>query len=347
MENIDLRTLNNDELYIIKKQVVRLKEMKLPGKQIEEMTGVSQYAVSRIWTSYQNGGLPALKPKTSGRKQGEQTLLSDVQEREMKRIIIDKTPDQYKMRFMLWTREAISGLALELFGVKLSLQCVSNYMKRWGFSCQRPTKRAYFADNVKNDRFMKEEYPAIKERAKAENAVIYWGDEVGVDNREHYQRGFAPKGKPPVISVEVKRERLNMLSAITHRGKVRFMIFDGTMNQQTLIEFMRRMINDVPQKVFLMLDNLRVHHGKKVQKWLEKHKGRIEVFFLPPYAPELNPDEYLNHALKRSVHLGVNPRTKGEIRHKVQSFVRGLQHNSDRVVAFFKHPKVAYLNCDC
>jgi transposase len=347
MYKVNLRKLNNDELHTIRKQVVRLKQMGKPAKEIVEITGVNEYAVSRIWRTYQEGGAAALKPQTSGRKKGERTLLAAEQEKEIKQAIIDKTPDQYKMRFMLWTRQAISGLVKRKCGVEMSLRCVTNYMKRWGFTCQRPTKKAYFVDNVKVKRFMNEEYPAIAKRAKEENAEIYWGDETGIDNQVHYQRGYAPKGSPPVICVDSKQERVNMMSAINNHGKIRFMIFEENMNQQRLIEFMRRMIYDVPQKVFLILDNLRVHHGKKVQAWLAKHRYRIEVFYLPPYSPELNPDEYFNHALKIDVHKSINPRTKADIRHKAESFVRRLQRCSDKVCAFFMHPKVAYANCYC
>jgi transposase len=344
MEKLDLRTLRDEELCMVRKQVVRLKAQGFSGKRIEEMTGVLENQVSRIWKTYQSGGMSALKPKARGRKHGEHTLLSQAQESEICRLIIDRTPEQYKMRFMLWTREAVSNLCWQLYRIKVSLRSVTNYLKRWGFTCQRPTKKAYFADNVKVVRFMKEEYPAIASRAKAEGAEIYWGDETGIDNQEHYQRGFAPKGQPPVLLVQSKRERLNMLSAITNKGKVRFMMFDETMNQKRLIEFMRRMISDVPQKVFFILDNLRVHHGKLVKAWLEKHKDRIEVFYLPPYSPQLNPDEYLNHALKLDVHLGVAPRTKRDIRHKAESFVRKLQWDAEKVMAFFRHPDVGYLN---
>jgi transposase len=347
MEKTDLRKLNNDELYTTRKQIVRLKRMRLRGSVIEGMTGVNCYAISRIWSAYQRGSIEALKPQVSGRKKGDGSLLTVEQEKAVKQIIIDKTPEQYKMRFMLWTRQAISGLVKQLYGIDLSLRCVTNYMKRWGFTCQRPTKQAYFKDNVRADRFMKEEYPAINKRAKEEKAEIYWGDETGIDNQEHYQRGFAPKGQPPAIPVESKRERVNMMSAITNRGTIRFMMFDETMNQLRLIEFMRRLISNVPHKVYLILDNLRVHHGKKVQAWLAKHKDRIEVFYLPAYSPEINPDEYFNHALKLDVHSGISPRTKSDIHHKAQSFVRKLQHNTERVMAFFRHPKVAYLNCDC
>ena len=157
------------------------------------------------------------------------------------------------------------------------------------------------------------------------------------------ERGFSPKGRPPVLPVETKRQRVNMISAVNSQGQVRFMIYQDTMNQQRLIRFLARFVHTTKRKVFLILDNLKVHHGRLVAAWLEKHKEQIEVFFLPPYAPEYNPDEYLNHALKRSVHAGQLPYTTGDISHKMQSFMRKLQHHPSRVSDFFRHPLLSYL----
>jgi len=157
------------------------------------------------------------------------------------------------------------------------------------------------------------------------------------------ERGFSKKGHPPVLPVETKRERVNMISAFSDEGRVRFMRYQDSMNQQRLIEFMRRLVRMSSQKVFLILDNLKVHHGKLVTAWLEKHRQEIEVFFLPPYAPEFNPDEYLNHALKLSVHSGKLPYTADDISHKIQSFMRMLQHNPRHVSALFRHPRLSYL----
>ena len=157
------------------------------------------------------------------------------------------------------------------------------------------------------------------------------------------ERGFSPKGHPPVLPVETKRQRVNMISAVNSQGQVRFMIYQDTMNQQRLIRFLARFVRTAKRKVFLILDNLKVHHGRLVATWLEKHKDKIEVFFLPPYAPEYNPDEYLNHALKRSVHSGQLPYTSGDISHKMQSFMRKLQHHPSRVSDFFLHPLLSYL----
>jgi transposase len=312
---------------------------------IVELTGINYSTVSRIRSAYKKGGTKSLKQKKRGRKRDSNMLLSKVQEAEIRKTIIDKTPDQIKLAYCLWTRQAISEYIKYKYGLTVSLRSITNYLKRWGLSCQRPTKRDYSQDNVRVRDFMEKEYPSIAKRAKAEKAEIYWGDETGVSNQENYQRGFAPKGQPPVIKYETKRERLNMLSAITNQGSVRFMIFESTMTQQKLIEFMRRLIHAVKHKVFLIVDNLKVHHGKIVKEWLEKHKDRIELFFLPPYAPEYNPDEYLNNALKHNIHSGINPRTKKDIKSKMQSFMRKLQHKPDKVKAFFRHPKLEHILC--
>ena len=158
------------------------------------------------------------------------------------------------------------------------------------------------------------------------------------------ERGFAPKGQPPVLPVETKRERVNMLSAISSQGNVRFMVYQDSMDQRRLIQFMQRLISTSERKVFLILDNLRVHHGKLVSSWLEKHKAQMEVFFLPPYAPEYNPDEYLNHALKLSVHTGNLPYTAQDISHNIHSFMRRLQHNPSLVSRFFLHSRLSYIS---
>ena len=141
----------------------------------------------------------------------------------------------------------------------------------------------------------------------------------------------------------MKRHRVNMLSAVNSQGKVRFMIYQDTMNQQRLIRFMERLIRDSKQKVFLILGNLNVHHGKLAASWLEKHKDKIEVLFLPPYAPEYNPDEYLNHALKISVHSVQQPYTREDLCHKIQSFMRKLQHHPSPVSSFFFRSTLSYL----
>lgn len=242
----------------------------------------------------------------------------------------------------MWTRARICAYIKRVYRKSIVPQVISRYLKRWGLTCQRPTKRACGQDIARIEKFKNEEYPAIAKRAKAENADIYWGDETGVDNRENFERGFAEKGKPPVLPLPTKKERVNMISAITNQGSVRFKVYEETMNQRLFIDFMACLVRDSKRKVFFIVDNLRVHHGKVVAAWLEKHKHEIELFFLPPYAPESNPDEYLNHALKQDVHSGDLPRAKKDIKHKIHSFMRRLQHGKEKVKAFFLHKCLVY-----
>lgn len=343
MKHIDLRKVNNDELYAIRKQVVRLKKQGRKGSEIEEITGLYQTRISQIWQAYQAEGMAGIKPEKSGRKKDSGRRLTIEEEKEIRAVIINKVPEQLKLAGFLWTRAKICDYIKRVYRKSIVPQVISRYLKRWGLTCQRPTKRACGQDIARIEKFKTEEYPAIAKRAKAENAEIYWGDETGVDNRENYERGFAEKGKPPVLPLPTKKERVNMISAITNQGSVRFMVYDQTMNQQLLIDFMKRLTNEsVPRKIFLILDNLRVHHGKIVSEWLDKNKDKIEVFFLPPYAPESNPDEYLNHSLKLDVHSGNLPKTKKDIKHKIHSFMRRLQHRKDKVKAFFSHKSVVY-----
>jgi transposase len=348
MDFIDLRKLNRDELATVRRQVVRMKRKGLKGQEIETLTGVRRNRISEIWSLYKRGGSEAITPRKSGRKAGTFTLLTEDQEKEIRQIIIDKTPEQIKMSFALWTRQAICELVKRKYRLDLSLRSMTNYLKKWGFTCQRPTKKAYSQDDIKVNRFMKEEYPAIRKRAAVEKAEIYWGDETGVSNQEYYQRGFSPKGVTPIIRAESKQERISMISAITGRGSLRFMIYDGAMNQKLLLGFMKRLIKDVGRKVYLILDNLKVHHGKQVADWLEQNKEKIEVFYIPPYSPEINPDEYLNHVLKKDVHAGIRPRTKADLHHKTESFLRRMQHEADKVRKLFSHPRLTYIkDCEC
>jgi transposase len=144
------------------------------------------------------------------------------------------------------------------------------------------------------------------------------------------------------LLVDVKKVRLNMISAISNSGRIRFMLYRKTMTAKVLIDFMGRLIKDTGRKVFLILDNLIVHHSKAVKEWLAAHKGEIEVYHLPPYSPELNPDEYLNGALKENVHRGIRVRNLDGLTYKVRSFMRKLSRRPWAVMNFFRHPKVQY-----
>ncbi|MDR1002313.1 MAG: IS630 family transposase, partial [Oscillospiraceae bacterium] len=237
-------------------------------------------------------------------------------------IIIDKTPEQLKFKECMWSRANIRELILYKYKIDMPLSTLGYYLERWGFSVQRPVQRAYKQDEEQVKNRVETEFPGISERAEAENAEIFFGDETGLQNHTSYLRGYAPIGKTPMVRTEAKHIKINMLSAISNRGKLRFVLYRDAMNADKLIDFMRRLVHDSMKKVFLVLDNLRVHHAKKVTAWLAAHKEKIEVFYLPPYAPEYNPDELLNGDLKRGISKRPSPRSDAELEHNVRSHLK-------------------------
>ena len=343
MEIINLKTVSAETRQTIKKQVIALLKKKTKHSEIAEIIGISKPAVDKISKAYKDYGMSCIKEKTRGRKEGEKRQLTPEQEKETRQILIDKHPEQMKLSFMLWTRAAVCQLIKERYGVTIKLRNMSEYLKRWGMTCQRPMKKAYFQDNVKLNTFMHETYPHIVEKAKKEDAVIMWGDETGINNQEYHVRGYSPKGVTPEIASYSKIEKINMISAIDNYGKCRFLCYDTNMTQQLFIDFLKRLVSDTDRKVLFIVDNLKVHHGKIVQEWLDNHKDELELFFTSPYSPEINPDEYLNHNLKQNVHSGIIPHTKETIQEKVENFMHGLQNNSERVKALFRHKKLAYI----
>lgn len=310
--------------------------------EIAEILDVSERHVRSVKKQYDEGGLAALNPKKRGRRNGEKRILTPEQEKEIMSIIVEKNPMQLKFKECMWTRNNIRQLIKDKYKIDIKLSTLGYYLQRWGFSVQRPAKRAYKQDQKKIDKWLNEEFPGITERADAENAEIFFGDETNIQNTCNYMRGYAPKGKTPVVKTESQKFKINMLSAVSKRGKLRFVLYKDNMDSDKLIDFMRRLVHDSPKKVFLILDNLRVHHSKKVQAWLEKHKEEIEVFYLPPYAPEYNPDELVNSDLKRSVGSKASSQSKEELEHNVRSHLKSLQLNPSKISSFFNVPYTKY-----
>jgi len=321
---------------------IRLRQEKQTFAAIGEMLGVSAVAVQGWWKRYERGGLEALTAQKRGRREGTQRSLSPAQERTVRTLVADKTPDQLKMPFALWTRPAIGALIQAKFGIRMPVRTIGHYLKRWGFTPQKPLKRAYEQRPEAIATWLAGTYPTIAARAAAEGAEIHWGDETSLSTSDARGRGFAPRGKTPVLTVVSRRKSVSFLSTVTNRGKVRFMVLEGPLSAQILIRFLRRLIRDTNQRVFLILDNLNVHKAAKVRAWVEAHCDAIELFYLPPYAPELNPDEYLNGDLKLGVAKRAPARTKPELSKVARSHFRMLQRRPARVRRFFEHPRVSY-----
>ena len=342
METTDTRKLKPEVQEQLRRQVIRLRKSGKTYKQIGEIVGIHHTNACKIFKAYQKDGQKAIKSIKRGRKHGSCRTLDPEQETRLKKAITDKTPDQLKFPFALWTRKAVQQLIKHLFSIDMPIRTVGEYLKRWDFTPQKPLRRAYEQNPKAVQKWLDKQYPEIIAKAKKEKAEIHWGDETGLCSDSQHGRSYAPKGKTPAIRLNAKRERINLISSVTNQGKVRFMIYNKTMNAQVFIKFCRRLIKDAGKKIYLILDNLRVHHSRQVKDWVERHHEKIELFFLPSYSPELNPDEYLNCDLKAGVHLGVPARSKGQLKSKALSHLRMLQKKPNRVKKYFKHPKIAY-----
>lgn len=342
MELRDARKINSKELYDRRKQAVLLFEKGLKRYEIAPLVGVSAYTVGQWIKAWKKGGQAALKVGNKGRPRGLYRKLLPHEEREIRRAITDRCPDQLKLPFALWTRQAVQTLIRQKYSVDLSLQAISNYLNMWGFSPQKPIRRAYERNDQRVRIWLEKEYPAIAARARQEKAEIHWGDETGLRSDDVKGRSYAPKGKTPVQYVKAAPEKLNMISTVTNRGLMRFMFYRETMTAQLLIRFLKRLIRSSQKKIFLILDNLRVHHSKLLQEWLAENKAFIEIFYLPSYSPDLNPDELLNRDLKAALSKTPAAKRNGELEEHAKSHMRSIQKQPEKIKALFHKESVKY-----
>ena len=259
---------------------------------------------------------------------------------QIKKLITDKTPDQCKLAMGLWTREAVQELIKRKFGIEKSLPQIGRYLKSWGFTSQKPIYKAYEQEPEEVKQWLEEDFPKIKKQAKKEQAVIYFGDETGLRSDHQAGKTFSPKGKTPVVKKSGKRFSLNMVSAISARGDKRFMIFKGMFNADCFIKFLRQLTKNQKQKILFIVDNYSVHKTKKVKEWVEKNKNKIELFYLPRYSPELNPDEYLNNDIKTNLVGKTNASNTAELAKAVKTHLK--KKSNEKIKKFFQHEAVQY-----
>ena len=342
MKRQDSRTLPIAVLNERRRRAVKLRLSGMKLAEVSAQTELSKTTIIAACKAYAAGGWKAVAVKRRGRSTGDGRRLSAPQEAEIRRLICERTPDQLKMSFALWNRNAVRELMYTRFGIDVPVRTVGHYLRRWGFTPQKPLKRAYEQRPAEVRRWLDEQYPAIAERAKHEGAEIHWGDETGLRSDDVRGRGYAPRGQTPLIRVNQRRENVSLISTGTNQGKVRWMVLNGAMNTAKLIAFLQRLVKDAQRKVFLILDNLRVHHAKVVKAWLAQHVEQIEVFYLPSYSPELNPDECLNADLKAAVTTQAPVRTKGQLKSMAIAHMRKLHNSPTRVMKYFQHRPVRY-----
>jgi len=256
--------------------------------------------------------------------------------------IADGTPDRLDLPFALWTSRAVRELIERRFAKRLGLTAVQAYLRRWGLTPQKPLVRARQRQPAAIAAWLERDYPAIAKRARAQRASIYWGDETGISNQDQVGRCWAPRGETPVVARTAERIARSMIAAVSNRGVMRFMLYDRALNADRFIDFLRRLVRDAGRKVILIVDNLKVHKAGKVMAWVDSHAHEIELVYLPAYAPDHNPSEYLNNDLKQQLRQQPQPDTKEELTRRARSVLHAIQRSPRRVRAYFRPEPVRY-----
>ena len=342
MKHVDMRKLAPAAQEERRRQVIGLRQNGVSYAAIAAQVGLSQTGVVNICQRFANKGKKGLVSGKRGRKPDEQKLLDATQEKAIKRLICRHMPDELGLDFALWSREAARALIRRQYGVRLAVCTTGKYLARWGFTAQKPLRRAYEQEPAAVRDWLRHEYPAIAARARRARGVIFWGDETGLRADDVRGRSYAPPGKTPVVRPNHRRIGLGLISAVGNRGEVRWKVLDGAIKAPVLICFLQRLIRDAGRKVFLILDRLRVHRSALVRDWLARHKTQIEVFYLPSYSPELNPDEGLNADLKQHITRKAPLRSKQALKQAAVSHMRRLAKSPARVRSFFRQKSMRY-----
>ena len=340
MDLPDARSLPAKAQEDLRRRVVKAVNGGMSQSEAARVFGVCRYSVNLWVHKHRRGGAAALKARKQGRP--PQPRLRAKEAEKAVRLITDRCPDQLKLPFALWTREAVQRLLAERFGLEVSLSTVGRYLRRWGLTPQKALRRAYEQDPAAVARWLKEEYPAIQALAKREGAEIYWGDEMGLRSDPQAGRSLSPRGRTPVVAGTGRRFGCNMISAITNRGKLGFMVFRGTFTSGVFLKFLPRLHRQAEGRVFLIVDGHPVHRSGRVKTWLARRPDQIRLFILPAYSPQLNPDELLNQDVKSNAVGRRRPANLTEMLHNVRSYLRSTQRRPDIVRNHFRNPHVQY-----
>jgi transposase len=325
-----------------RRQAVGLRQSGLTYRAIAEQVGLSRTGVIDVCRRFAAEGARGLVGKPRGRKPDEQRLLDAAQEAEVRGLIRRHAPDEVGLPFALWSRAAVAMLIARRCGVELAVRTVGKYLARWGFTAQKPVRRAWEQDPAAVRRWLRRDYPAIVARAKRARGTIFWGDETGLRSDDVRGRSYAPRGRTPLVRVCHRRAKLSLISAVTNRGELRWMVVDGAVNAPAFIRFLQRLIRDARRKVVLILDRLQAHRARLTRDWLAQHRSEIEVHYLPPYSPELNPDEGVNADLKQAVPRKAPARSKQQLKRAAVSHMRSLAKRPKRIRAIFRHQQFRY-----
>jgi transposase len=340
MRQDDGRKLDHATLEAMRLRAVSAVEAGQHPEDVAASLGMHRKTVYGWLAKVRQGGKEALKARPVP---GRPPKLTGEQMRRLYTLIVGTDPRQLQFEFALWTREMVRVLIRREFGVGLSAVSVGRLLRTLGLSPQRPLWRAWQADPQAVQRWKDEQFPAIRAQAKAEGATIYFADEAGVRSDYHSGTTWAPVGATPVVKATGARHSLNMISAVTGQGLLRFATYTGSFTAATFIEFCRKLLADTPGPVYLVVDGHPTHKAKKVKEYAASTTGRLKIFILPAYSPQLNPDEWVWKNVKHDRVARTSARTAEEFKANVLAALHRLQKLPATIRAFFADPDLAYI----
>jgi len=339
MTKSDARKLDHKTLEAIRIRAVEQVQAGESPEVVIQALGYSRACIYNWLAAYRSGGWNALRAKAL---LGRPRIISGYQMKWIYNAVTLKNPLQFKFEFALWTRRMIQTVIRDRFKIRLSLASIGRLLAQLGLTCQKPLMRAFQQNPALVEKWLKEEYPRIRARAKRIGAEIFFGDEAGVRSDFHSGKTWAPKGKTPVVRVTGARFGFNMISAVSPKGQLRFMVVEGKVAAAQFCEFLRRLVYKAPRPIFLILDGHPVHRSARVKQLVKSLEGIIELFFLPPYSPELNPDENVWNELKNNGVGRMAVTGPDDLRRKVVDYLKQMQRFPALIRSFFLSPTTSY-----
>lgn len=335
----DARKYSTKEQALIRRLAVQRVIDGEPPCQVTRAYGLSEKIIFRWIRKAKEEGLDSLSPLP---RPGRTRTLTEEEEQEVKSWIVGNDPRQYGFDFGLWTRQIVANLIEDRLGVVLSINSVGRLLYRQGLTPQKPLRRAYERDEEAVKKWQREEYPKIKKAAKKQGAEIFWLDEAGIRSDDPLQRTWGLKGQTPIVKTSGQRQSINAISALSNKGGFWYHIYAGRFNADKFIECLKRFMKYRKKPVFCIMDGHPVHKAKKVRSYLKSLQGRLRIYLLPPYAPDLNPDELVWHQMR---HLGTSkrPLKKGEsLKTRAITDLESIKENKKLVKSFFNEPSVSF-----
>ena len=339
MRKDDARQLDHKTLEALRLRAVRLVQNGESPEVVGKALGLNRTTIYDWLAKYRSGGYDALKSRPTP---GAKPKLDGKKLKWVFDVVTQKNPRQMRFEFALWTREMVQELISKKYKIKLSLKSIGKLLAQLGLTCQKPLYKAIQQDASLVQSWLKKVYPTIKRRALKEKADVFFGDAAHIRSDHHAGRTWGIKGQTPVDTSTGSRFGLSLISAITSKGHMRFMVVEGGVDSEVFIKFLKRLLTGAKRKIFLIVDNGTTHKSKKTKEFVESQKEHLELFYLPPYSPELNPDELVWNHLKTHTTGRSTVSDKNDFKKKVTRSMKSLQKNRDKIKSFFGKESLRY-----